>query len=93
MEEPVVEIFSTSERRVESRRAKEEDIADALEAMRCCFTSAKREGSGVASPPLRDAKTEEISPSFRGPLSRGVGSAAVAIVARVRVLMRGEMRG
>jgi hypothetical protein len=56
--------------------------------------SEKREGRGVASPPPREAKTEDISPSFRGPRSRG--TCCVAAAARVRVVRRGrrvEVRG
>ena len=49
--------------------------------------SAKREGRCVASPPPREAKTEDISPSFRGPRSRVV-CWAVAAAARFRVEVR-----
>ncbi len=49
--------------------------------------AAKRGGRGGAAP-LRDAKTDEMSPSFR----RSFGEAAAAAVASVRVLRRGRVR-
>lgn len=90
MEEPTVDMCSISERRVERRRVKEEESAVRLEVMRCCLISAKRAGRGAASPPPRDAKTDDMSPSFRGPRSRCF--VAVAAVASVRVVRRGRVR-
>jgi hypothetical protein len=55
--------------------------------------SAKREGRGAASPPPREAKTEDISPSFRGPRSRTVCFVALAVAARERVVRRGRRSG
>lgn len=82
MGEPTLWMCSTSERRVERRRDQDAVIAGSLCAIRCCLMNAKREGRGVASSGEREAKTEEISPSFRGPRSRGV--CVWAAVASVR---------
>jgi hypothetical protein len=50
---------------------------------------ANRAGSGVASVPEREAKTEEMSPSFRGPRPRGVDVCVCVAVAMVRENLRG----
>ena len=87
MSELTVEMCSISVRREERRRVHEAEIASWWGARRWVLMSAKREGRGVASPPPREAKTEDISPSFRGPRSRGVRWAGAA-VARVRDVRR-----
>ncbi len=63
-------MFSTSVRRVERRRDQEAWIWGSWELMRAVLMAAKRGGRGVASAPEREAKTEDISPSFRA-RSRG----------------------
>jgi hypothetical protein len=80
MSDPTDEILSISLRSAFRRRDQEAWIADSLPRMRLLFMSANLWGRGVASEPLREAKTEEISPSFLGPLSRGCGEVAVARV-------------
>ena len=87
MSEPVVAISLISERREERRRDQEATMAGAWGSRRDCFMDAKRAGKGVASVPEREAKTEEISPSFRGPRPR---EADVCVaVAMVRENLRG----
>jgi hypothetical protein len=61
--------------------------------MREDFMSAKREGRGTASPPEREAKTEEMSPSARE-ARETCGCVAVARVQwrRGRLVLRGTSR-
>ena len=54
-------------------RWKEAVTASSWPSRRDCFTEAKREGSAVLSVAEREAKTEEMSPSFLG----GVPAAVV----------------
>lgn len=75
--EPIEAIVSTSERRVERRRDQEAWISGSWLRINDVLMSANREGRGFGSAPERDAKTDEISPSFRD-RSRVWGCAAVA---------------
>lgn len=89
MSEPAVAISLISERREERRRDQEATMAGAWGRRRDCFMDAKRAGKGVASVPERDAKTEDISPSFRGPRSRGADVCVCVAVVMVRENLRG----
>ena len=83
IEEPAVEMSSISERREARRRDQEAMSAASWPWIREDLSSAKRVGRGTASPPEREAKTEEMSPSFFGAYLLCV---AVAVaVAKVRV--------
>lgn len=88
MSEPMVEICSISERRAERRRVQEAAMAGGWGRRRDCFIEAKRAGSGVPSVPEREAKTEEMSPSFRGPRTRSCVWVCVAVM-MVRERLRG----
>jgi hypothetical protein len=67
MAEPVVEMCWISERR-EARSCDQEEMrADSWIWIREDFRVAKRGGRGMASEVDREAKTEEMSPSFLGP--------------------------
>lgn len=88
MDEPVVAMVFISVRREERRRDQEARMAGVWGRRRDVLMDAKRAGSGVGSAPESDAKTEEMSPSFRGPRSLGVEDAACVAVARVRESLR-----
>jgi hypothetical protein len=66
MDGPVDAIVSISERREERRRVQEARISGAWGRRSWDFMCAKRAGRGSVVPE-REAKTEEMSPSFRGP--------------------------
>lgn len=64
--EPVEAICSISERREERRRVQDATISEACGRRSCDFMFAKRGGRGSVMTE-REAKTEEMSPSFLGP--------------------------
>lgn len=78
--EPVVAILSISLRSVDRSRVQDAVIADSLPAMRSCLTLANRSGRGAASPPDREANTDDMSPSFFAACSRVVAVASVLVV-------------
>ncbi len=65
--EPTLDTCSISKWREESRRNQEDVRTSSCDRSREVFSSAKRGGSGTAEELEREAKTEEMSPSFLGP--------------------------
>jgi hypothetical protein len=65
IEEPALEMCSTSDRREERRRDQEEMSSVSWSWMREALSSANR-ARGTGSEPDRLAKTEDMSPSFLG---------------------------
>lgn len=82
--EPCVEICSISDRRVERSRCHEAVISFSRPWTRDVLMSAKRSGRGVRAAPKREAKTDEMSPSFLA--ARDAAAAAATVLRGGRAL-------